>query len=289
MRSLTSSASLLRATFGFDGIRSMLEDGATATELESDPRSPWYAYARAVRGFALHLAGDLEATPALERALTSAASRPLTRIMALSVASFRTADEGNIAQAGELAEEAARIVNGGGFSKWPPSAFILAALGTVHAQQGRLHEARAEFDYGIYRRRRWVLLAPWLSVEIQLRLAQVLVGMDEHAEAATVLAEVRNVLTAFPDGASALLARLGELEGRLGVTRSGPRLAQPLTAREQTVLGLLGEPLSVSQIARQLFLSRNTVRTHRRMIYRKLGVSSREEAIRRARESGILA
>ena len=286
MRSLTSSASLLRATFGFDGIRSMLEDGATATELESDPRSPWYAYARAVRGFALHLAGDLEATPALERALTSAASRPLTRIMALSVASFRTADEGNIAQAGELAEEAARIVNGGGFSKWPPSAFILAALGTVHAQQGRLHEARAEFDYGIYRRRRWVLLAPWLSVEIQLRLAQVLVGMDEHAEAATVLAEVRNVLTAFPDGASALLARLGELEGRLGVTRSGPRLAQPLTAREQTVLGLLGEPLSVSQIARQLFLSRNTVRTHRRMIYRKLGVSSREEAIRRARESG---
>jgi LuxR family maltose regulon positive regulatory protein len=288
MRSLTSSAALLRATFGFDGIRSMLEDGATATELESDPASPWYAYARALLGFGLHLAGDPEATPMLERALTAAAFRPLTRIIALSVASIRTADEGELTQAEDLAGEAAQIVNGSGFSKWPPSAFVLAALGTIHAQQGRLQEARAEFEYAIHRRRRWVLLTPWLSVEVQLRLAQVLLRMDDRATAATVLAEARGVLTAFPDGASALLARLGELERRLVVTRSRPRLAEPLTERELAVLHLLGKPLSASQIARELFLSENTVKTHRRAIYRKLGASSREEATKRARESGIL-
>jgi LuxR family maltose regulon positive regulatory protein len=288
MRSLTSSAALLRATFGFDGIRSMLEDGATATELESDPASPWYAYARAVFGFGLHLAGDPGATPMLERALTATASQPLTRIVALSVASFRTADEGGLTQAQDLAAEAARIVNGSGFSKWPPSSFVLAALGTVHSRQGRLQEGRAEFEYAIYRRRRWVLLTPWLSVEIQLRLAQVLLRMDDRAAAATVLAEARGVLTASPDGADALLARLGELERHLVVTRSRPRLAEPLTEREQAVLGLLGGSLSVSQIARELFLSGNTVKTHRRAIYRKLGVSSREEAIKRAREAGIL-
>ena len=286
MRSLTSSAALLRATFGFDGIRSMLEDGATATELEGDPASPWHAYARAVLGFGLHLAGDPEATPMLERALTAAASRPLTRIMALSVASFRTADEGGLTEAQDLAGEAARIVNGRGLSKWPPSAFILAALGTVHAQQGRLQEARAEFEYGIYRRQRWVLLTPWLSVEIQLRLAQVLLSMDDRAAAATVLAEARGVLTASPDGASALLARLVELERRLVGTESRPRLAEPLTERERAVLGLLGRSLSVRQVAGELFVSENTVKSHRRAIYRKLGVSSREEAIKRAQGPG---
>jgi LuxR family maltose regulon positive regulatory protein len=206
--------------------------------------------------------------------------------MALSVASFRTADEGGLTQAQDLAAQAARIVDGSGFSKWPPSAFVMAALGTVHAQQGRLQEARAEFEYGIHRRRRWVLLTPWLSVEIQLRLAQVLLRMDDRAAAATVLAEARSVLTASPDGANALLARLGELERRLAVTETRPRLADPLTEREQAVMGLLGRSLSVSQIARELFLSENTVKTHRRAIYRKLGVNSREEAIRRARESG---
>jgi LuxR family transcriptional regulator, maltose regulon positive regulatory protein len=288
IQSLASSAALLRATFGFGGIRSMLEDGATANELESDPASPWYAYARAALGFALHLAGDPEATPMLDRALTAATSRPLTKMMALSVASFRAADEGGLTQAQELAREAARIVSGSGLSNWPPNAFVLAALGTLHSRQGRLQEARAEFEYAIHRRRRWVLLTPWLSVEIQLRLAEVLLRMGDRATATTVLTEARSVLTASPDGASALLARLGELERRLKVTRSSPRLAEPLTERELAVLSLLDKSLSVSEIAQELFLSQNTVKTHRRAIYRKLGVSSREEATKRARQSGIL-
>ena len=279
MRSLTSSAALLRATFGFGGLRSMLDDGITATELESDRASPWYGYARAVLGFGLHLAGDPDATPMLQGAIAAESARALTRVMALSVAACRTADEGALAQAEQLTEEAARIVSGRGLRGRPPSSFILAALGTVHSRQGRLEEARAEFEYAIYRRRRWVLLTPWLTVEVQLRLAQVLLTMDDRAAAATVLAEVKDVLTASPDGAHALLARLGELERRLAVAPYSP-----LTKREQDVLGLLRRSLSVSQIARELYLSANTVKTHRRAIYRKLGVSTRQEAIERARE-----
>jgi len=285
MRSLASSAALLRATFGFDGLRSMLEDGVTATQLENDPASPWYAYAQAWLGFALHLAGDPDAAAALERALAAANSRPLTRIVALSVAALEAADEGRLGQAQRLADEAARIVNGRGVSKQPPSSFILAALGTVHWRQGRLAQARAEFEYAADRRRRWILLSPWLSVEIQLRLAQVLLAMDDRAAAGTALAEVRNVLGASPDGADMLLGRLGELERRLAATSPVP-LAEPLTEREQAVLSLLRTPLSVNEIARELYLSGNTVKTHRRAIYRKLGVSTRQEAIERAREPG---
>lgn len=282
MRSLTSSAALLRATFGFNGIRSMVEDGIKATELEDDPTSPWYAHARALLGFGQHLAGNPNATPTLERALAAGKSRPMSRIIALSVTALRTADGGELARAQRLAEEAARMVNGGGFSRWPPSAFILAALGTVHSRQWRLEDARAEFEYGLYRRRRWVLLTPWLSVEIQLRLAQVLLALDDRAAAATAAAEVRDALAASPDGADALQARLDELERRLAGTPPAPSLAEPLTERERAVLGLLRESLSVSEIARELFLSRNTVKTHKRAIYRKLGVTTRQEAIERA-------
>jgi LuxR family maltose regulon positive regulatory protein len=219
----------------------------------------------------------------VERALAAGISRPRTKMIALSVAAVRTADEGDLARAQRLAEEAARIVNGSSLIRRPPSSFILTALGTVHSRQGRLEEARAEFEYAIYRRRRWVLLSPWVSVENQLRLAQVLLAMDDRVAAATAAAEVRNVLTASPDGADALLARLGALEQELAVAPSPP-LAEPLTGREQAVLSLLRKSMSVSEIARELYLSGNTVKTHRRAIYRKLGVRTREEAIERGPE-----
>jgi LuxR family maltose regulon positive regulatory protein len=285
IRSLESSAAMLHASFGFTGVRSMVEGGIRATELEDDPASPWYSYARALLGFDLYFAGSPDATPMLERALTTGIAEPRTRVVALSVAAWKAADEGEVPRAQQLAEEAARIVNGRGFTRQPPSAIILVALGSVHARQGRLHEARAEFEYAIYRRRRWALLSPWVTIESQLRLADVLLTMDDRAAAASAAAEVRSVLTTLPDGADALLARLVALERRLTVAPSAPRLAAPLTQRELAVLSLLRKSLSVSQIAQELYLSENTVKTHRRAIYRKLGVSTRQEAIERAPES----
>jgi ATP/maltotriose-dependent transcriptional regulator MalT len=284
MRSLTSSAALLRATFGFAGLRAMVADAITATELEDDPASPWYAHARALLGFGLHLTANAGATPMLERALAAATFRPQSRIVALSVASLRAADDGDLARARQLAEEAAQMVNGRGFSSRPPSALVLAALGTVHARQGRLAEARAEFEYAIYRRRQWALLTPWVGVEIQLRLAPVLLAAGDRGAAAAAAAEVRNVLMTSPDGAGALLARLGELERLLAPAPCASPPAEPLTEREQAVLSLLRQSLSVSEIARELYLSGNTVKTHKRAIYRKLGVASRQEAIERAPE-----
>ena len=58
--------------------------------------------------------------------------------------------------------------------------------------------------------------------------------------------------------------------------------------RSARVLDLLLEGLSVSEVARELWLSPNTVKTHRRNIYRKLGATTREEMIERAAEAGIL-
>ena len=54
------------------------------------------------------------------------------------------------------------------------------------------------------------------------------------------------------------------------------------------MLRLLRGSLSLRGIAQELYLSQNTVKTHARAIYRKLGVSSRDEAVARGREIDIL-
>ncbi|HSF26735.1 MAG TPA: LuxR C-terminal-related transcriptional regulator [Actinomycetes bacterium] len=66
-----------------------------------------------------------------------------------------------------------------------------------------------------------------------------------------------------------------------------PLLGAPLTARELSIVRLLPFDLSFRDIGRELFLSLNTVKTHGRSIYRKLGVRSRAEAVVRARELGL--
>ncbi|MFZ0972206.1 MAG: LuxR C-terminal-related transcriptional regulator, partial [Solirubrobacteraceae bacterium] len=63
---------------------------------------------------------------------------------------------------------------------------------------------------------------------------------------------------------------------------------QPLTDAELRVLRLLQSGLSYREIAAELFLSHNTVRTHTRHLRTKLGATSRAEAVTRARELGLL-
>ena len=72
-----------------------------------------------------------------------------------------------------------------------------------------------------------------------------------------------------------------------GSAPSGRVLTEPLTSAEQRVLTLL--PTSTYlQIADTLYISRNTVKTHLRSIYQKLGVASRSEAVERAVDLRLL-
>jgi LuxR family maltose regulon positive regulatory protein len=66
-------------------------------------------------------------------------------------------------------------------------------------------------------------------------------------------------------------------------------LIEPLSERELQVLRLLGSDLDGPDIARELTVSLNTVRTHTKSIYAKLGVNSRRAAVRRAGELNLLS
>ncbi|WP_345518298.1 LuxR C-terminal-related transcriptional regulator [Nocardioides conyzicola] len=75
--------------------------------------------------------------------------------------------------------------------------------------------------------------------------------------------------------------------GDLAVAAPGA-LVDELTARERDVLRLLPTRLTVREIADQLFVSHNTLKFHLRVIYQKLGVNSRAEAVATARRLGLL-
>ena len=135
-------------------------------------------------------------------------------------------------------------------------------------------------------------MSPWPTLEVMFTLAAVLHDLGDDAGAATLATEIDDVLTALPDGADTQRARLELLRRRLGAgigaASEGEGEAHGLTDREMTVLRMFRGPMSIAEIAEQLELSSNTVKTHTRAIYRKLDVSARPAAVTRGRELGLL-
>lgn len=72
------------------------------------------------------------------------------------------------------------------------------------------------------------------------------------------------------------------------MTRRAATFGQELSEREVVELRLLAAGLSQREVATQLYISPNTVKTHLRATYRKLGAGSRAQALHRARDLGIL-
>lgn len=68
---------------------------------------------------------------------------------------------------------------------------------------------------------------------------------------------------------------------------SRPGLSEQLTRRERVVLSNLTEDVTLEEIASKLFVTRNTVKSQVRSVYRKLGVSTRADAVARARQYGL--
>ena len=288
IRSLKSSAALLRGSFGFDGIEAMRDSARTAVGLESDPQSPWYALARTALGSALYLSGEPDAAAApLTEALASRASIAPARVASLSVLAVVRVEQGQFAQAQELVRTAGQLVRDNDLGETQQGSVACTAAGALYAEQGRVVEARKEFEHALRIRRRWFGISPWPVIDSMLRLAPVLYDLGERPAATALLGEVREVLTAWPDGAEAQWARLHRLERRSAASPRGAA-GEALTEREVTVLRLLRGSLSLREIGQQLYLSPNTVKTHATAIYRKLAVSTRQDAIARGRDIGIL-
>jgi ATP/maltotriose-dependent transcriptional regulator MalT len=236
----------------------------------------------------LYLSGEPDAAAALlTEALASAASISAARVAALSLLAVVRVEQGQAGRAQELVRTARQLVGDSDLAETQQGSSVWMATGAVCAAQGRIVEARAEFEHALRICRRWSGITPWPVIDSMVRLAAVLSDLGERPAAAALAGEARQLLTACPDRAQAQWDRLHRLERRLSRPLRGVA-GHPLTEREVTVLRLLRGALSLREIGQELYLSPNTVKTHVRAAYRKLRVSTRQDAITRAHEIGVL-
>ena len=127
---------------------------------------------------------------------------------------------------------------------------------------------------------------PVVSVQALLELARAYLALADPGGARAALRQIddicrqRPLLGSLPTQAAALRARVELLKGEmLG--------ASSLTTAELRLLSLLPSHLTLAEIAERFYVSRNTVKTQAISIYRKLGVSTRGEAIARIHQLGI--
>jgi len=289
MRSLESSVALLQGFCGFDGLPLMRDAAQRAAELESDPASPWYVLARTAFGFSLCLCGRAkEAERPLQEAIASDVGIPLVRLLSMSALSLAATDLGQPARAQDIAYSALSLASSRNLSQLPQASLAHAAAGAAYAAAGRPNEARSELEYALRSRWRMPRISPWATIDVMLRLTQVLIDLGDRGGATRLADEAALLLTSLPAGADALEARLERLQRLITGRPRSLALPEPLTDREVAVLQLLQGTLSLREIAGQLHLSANTIKTHAQAIYRKLGVSTRRDAIMRGREAGFL-
>jgi LuxR family transcriptional regulator, maltose regulon positive regulatory protein len=125
-------------------------------------------------------------------------------------------------------------------------------------------------------------------VQARIQLIHVHLALADMAGARTLMREIDEILKRRP-GLGTLADEARALRVRLSADR-GPSSpgASSLTAAELRVLPMLAAHLSFPEIGAEMFLSRHTVKSQAMPIYRKLGASSRHQAVTRSRELGLL-
>ena len=277
--SVEASLATLRACMPWGDVGLGLANARRAAVL-GESGSPQRAVAYWAVGTGLYFSGRPdEADPWFAKAADLAPLRQMSTVGASSLAhrSLIAGEQERPDEQRALAERASELV------REPGVVEIDGAVPIALAALGELEDARPLLDDGVERlRSRGQPIALAHALIHQARVLRAL-GEPEAAEAA--VAEARATVDSCPD-AGILEEWLAALESRRG-DRSAKADGE-LSGRELAVLRALTGPLCERDIAREFFLSRNTVHSHTRSIYRKLGVSSRKEAVRRARTLGLL-
>jgi LuxR family maltose regulon positive regulatory protein len=215
---------------------------------------------------------------------------PAATVYALGNRAAIALDDQDEQAAESLAIEAVDLMHGAELDDHPWAAMAHVVYGTIRGRRGDLTVAADEVEHALVLGER---LGAWqLIVCASLALAEVRQRQNQPAAARRQLTRVRDILESLPDPGDGF-SRLERTEKalRLRATRerdtSGAHYWE-LSQRELEVLRLLPSQLSQREIAVELFVSFNTVRTHTRVIFGKLGVTSRAEAVVRARELGLL-
>jgi LuxR family transcriptional regulator, maltose regulon positive regulatory protein len=287
--SLRTGLAIVEAVLAQGGAAQMRRVAGRAYEREPDD-SPWRAVLCLLKGTGEHLLGDSRSCVAtLERgAGLSAMSAPSVASLCLAVQAMVAVEREDWEAADELTDRAGRLLEGAGLDTYPLSALAYAASAAVGAHQGRVDRAKHDLRRGIELLAELGDYIPWYGAQTRILLAHASLWLADVVGARALLAEASRLARKTPDAvifqqwfdrAWAYMDTLAES------SLSGP---SSLTIAELRILRFLPSHRSFREIASQLGVSANTVKTQAHAVYRKLGAASRSEAVARALEAGLL-
>jgi LuxR family transcriptional regulator, maltose regulon positive regulatory protein len=282
--SVEAAVTLVRGFFGYEGVQAWVTAAQRAAELESGKISPRTALVYLGLGMGRYCSGDItQARKILEEGLRlTNSNQPVLQIAMLSFLSFVVLDEGHPKEAEWFAREAGALLDRFNLQGIPQAGLVRIALGRVHAERGNLAEAQTDLEKGLSALRKLPGMSPWPSLVGLLALVPVRFARSDRSGARAVLTEARAILEVYPDaGIFPGLLERQERKLRKSKIRNGAPNGQ-LTERELDVLRLLDDERSASELGKLLYIAPSTIRSHIKSIYRKLGVSSRKDAVQQA-------
>ena len=280
---------VLRAAMCRAGAEKMLADAKRALG-RLPAASEWRSSALLFRGVALSLLGDAEAADAVlaeaeETARHVGATE--TWLVAIGERALLAAARGDLTAAEALSAHGRSVVADAQLGEYVTNALQLAVSARVLLRKGQWQEARSHLAAARRVLPQLQHALPWLAVQTRLELGYAYLAMRERGEAQAMLEEIDSILMRRPD-LGALVAQVAELEAALSLAAEPEVKTSGLTDAELRVLPLLATHLSFREIGERLYVSRNTIKTQAISVYRKLGVSSRSEAVDRASQLGLV-
>jgi LuxR family maltose regulon positive regulatory protein len=282
--SVLLETALVRAAAAGHDVAGQLESARRAFSLAAGRG----AFARGVGAtylaYWLLLAGrSVDARAVAREAIDEGGARalPLLSAVQLAVASLAEAATGDEAAADEHAALALDRLRAHGHEASPQASVVWLASGMARARRGALAEAEDALRHAVA-----LADSPALVLDrahALIALARVLKAGGDVGAGAQAAGEARRLVAAAEDP--------GVLRRVLRGVRSpadGPGPAEPMSEAELRILRLLPSELTLRQIGERLFLSVNTVKSHTRAVYRKLGATSRREAVEAARAHGLI-
>jgi LuxR family transcriptional regulator, maltose regulon positive regulatory protein len=285
--SLRSAVAISRAALALGGAGRLLKDATLGYDLEPKD-SPWRGLCAFLQGVALYLTADIDGARAkLEEARELGnLEQPNVHAWTLSQLAVLELSSGQWDAARGLAENARVEVERNSLQEYAPAALMYAVSALTCAHSRQPAEARRDAAHAARLLAMLSGLAPWLSVEARILLADTYLLFGDAGAARESLRSAGRDLPRL--GEAPTLRRWWETSNAAAATQRSVSTGPPLTPAEIRVLQFLPTHLSFREIADRLHVSRNTVKTQVISSYRKLGASNRTEAVDSARNLAII-
>ncbi len=288
-RSLATGLAALETMIARPAALQMRVDAVRAYEHEAED-SQWRPLLCMLRGVADHLTGERDAArKALqEGADVGSAAAPMVAGMCLAVEAMIAIELEDWSLATDVTDRARTLIDERDLAGDPLSALVFAASAAARAHQGRSDEAKRDLRTGVDHLAALGDFVPWYGAGARILLGHASLWLADIVGARTLLAEASRLARRMPD--AVIFERWFDAAWAYMDTLAEASLSGPsaLTIAELRILRFLPSHRSFREIALQLGVSANTVKTQAHAVYRKLGAASRSEAVTRASEAGLL-